>query len=318
MPRPLLLALLAGLVAAMWTASIVTRRMQAVAEAVLPPPTRSFERLTLLTVGSGGTFESPLRLGPCLAVGRGEDVALVDVGRGVAEGLRQAALPAGQPRALLLTSLLPENLVGLDDWLAARALDVAPAPLRVWGPPGSAALVGELARAGAPARGALAASFGLPAPAEPEVEEVAEAGDWQLGALRLRARSLPGGPLPALAWRIEDDAHSLVVSGAGWAPDAVDELGRGADLLVHEAVYGASLERALAAGVENGEALRAEATRHLRLEDAGTLASRMGVRGLVLVRLRPPPAFEIQYRWLVRREFRGRVIVARDGEAVTP
>jgi ribonuclease BN (tRNA processing enzyme) len=318
MPRPLLLALLAGLVAAMWTASIVTRRMQNVAEAVLPPQTRSFERLTLLPVGSGGTFESPLRLGPCLAVGRGEDVVLVDVGRGVAEGLRRAALPASQPGALLLTSLLAENVVGLDDWLAARALEASPAPLRVWGPPGSAALVRELARAGAPARSALAGSFGLPAPPEPEVAEVAGAGEWSLGALRLRARTLPGGPLPALAWRIEDGTHSLVVSSAGWAPDAVAELGSGADLLVHEALYGASLERALEAGVENGEALRTEAALHLRLEDAGALASRMGVRGLVLVRLRPPPAFEFQYTWLVRRDFRGRVLIARDGQALTP
>jgi ribonuclease Z len=318
MPRVLLLALLAALVTAMWTAAIVGRRLESAAQAVLSPETRHFERLTLVTIGTGGTFESPLRRGPCLALGRGEDVVLVDAGRGMAEGLRAAGLPAGQPRALLLTSLLPENVVGLDDWLAARALEPSPAPLRVWGPPATAALVTALERGARAGRDALAASFGLAPQPAPEVEEVGEGGEWSLGALRLRASALPGGPLPALAWRIEDDAHSVVISSVGWAPEAVIELGRGADLLVHEAFFGASLERALEAGLENGEVLRAEAALHLRLEDAGALAARADVRSLVLVRLRPPPAFEIQYAWAVREGFRGRVVIAEDGETITP
>ena len=55
--------------------------------------------------------------------------------------LRAAEIPLAQPSAVCLTSLTPENTVGLDDrlltgWLAGRSQ-----PLRVGGPPGTAALV---------------------------------------------------------------------------------------------------------------------------------------------------------------------------------
>ena len=68
-------------------------------------------------LGTGGGYENPDRRGPALALGLGADVVLVDAGRGVAEGLRAAQIPVAQPRLVVLTSLLPENTVGLDDLL---------------------------------------------------------------------------------------------------------------------------------------------------------------------------------------------------------
>ena len=46
----------------------------------------------LVTVGTGGAYENPNRLGPSIAAALGGEVVLVDAGRSVAEGLRAARL----------------------------------------------------------------------------------------------------------------------------------------------------------------------------------------------------------------------------------
>jgi ribonuclease BN (tRNA processing enzyme) len=104
----------------------------------------------------------------------------------------------------------------------------------------------------------------------------------------------------------------------GFAAQSLIALGKGADLLVHEALYGASLEAALEAGVERADALRREAESHPRLEAVGELAREMGVATLVLTRLRPPPVYDFQYQGIVREDFGGRVVIADDGEEITP
>jgi len=112
---------LAGLVVLMWGATFVTKRHERVASGVADLPPRSFEALSLVVLGSGGSFENHLRWGPALAVAHGESALLLDAGRGVAEALRAAEFPAWQPRHVFLSSLQPENTVGLDDlWLTAR------------------------------------------------------------------------------------------------------------------------------------------------------------------------------------------------------
>jgi ribonuclease Z len=318
--RVALLGFLVAVVIAMWVFAFLSKHFEKVASGVAALPPAEFERLTLLALGTGGTFENHLRRGPALAVGLEDDLVLVDAGRGVTEALRAAGVPVEQPRVLLLSSLAAENVVGLDDlwltgWLRGRE-----APLAVYGPPGTRALVDGLARALAAQADAQAEAWALPPEGRAiEVHELAAAAGLTEGPLGVRAEPLAGGPLPALAWRIEGGGFTVAITLGSGDGAALAAAARDADFWVSEAVYGASLERAREGQAEGIEALLREAEAHPRLEALGALAVQARARSVVLVRLRPPPPFAWQYERVVEAGgFRGNVHVPADGDRLTP
>ena len=318
--RVALLGFLFAVVVAMWVFAFLSKHFEKVAAGVAALPPAKFEELTLLALGTGGTFENHWRRGPALGVGLGEDVVLIDAGRGVAEALRAAAVPVEQPHVLLLSSLDAVNVLGLDDlwltgWLRGRA-----APLEVYGPAGTQALVDGLEHALSKQADAQAAAWELPPAGRGiTVHEVGAETSFGAGGLSARAEPLAGGPLPALGWRIEGGGHSVAVTVGTADGDALAGAAAHADFWVTEAVYGASLDRAREAHTDGIDALFREAALHPRLEAIGALAVRAGVRSVVLVRLRPPPPFASQYKSVVEGGgFRGRVHVPADGDRLTP
>ncbi len=318
--RVVALFVVLAVVVASWALTCAAWRADRVMAGVLPLELRRFDALVIVTLGTGGAHENPRRLGPALAVARGERVVLVDAGRGVAEALRAARIPTRQPDTVHLTSLLPENTAGLDDLLAAGWLDGRKAPLRVVGPPGTRALAAGLEAAHAAGTLALAAALALPREGvRLDALEVLAGFAEERDGLRARAGEAPGGPLPALGWRFEADGRSAVVAGTGWAPEALLELARGADLLVHEAVDVPSWEVALQAGLDvSPEELAREARLHASAATAARLAQKAGVGTLALVRLRPPPVYAIQLTRQIDDHFTGRILVPDDGDEIRP
>lgn len=318
--RLAILGFLASLVIAMWAFSFLSKHFERVAAGVAELPPAEFDRLTLLTLGSGGTFENHLRRGPALGVGLGPDLVLVDAGRGVSEALRASAVPVEQPRVLLLTSLAAENVLGLDDLWLTGWLRGRDGPLTLYGPPGTEALARGLERTLASQADAQGAAFGLPAAGRAlEVHELAGAAEFNVGGLAVRAEPLTGGPLPALAWRIEGGGFSIAVSIGSGDAAALAAPAAQATFWVTEAIYGESLDRAKGAGSAGIDALLREAAAHPRLEALAEPARRAGVHSVVLVRLRPPPPFAYQYEDVLEAGgFRGRVHVPQDGDRLEP
>ena len=274
---------------------------------------RRFDALALVTVGTGSAYENPKRLGPVSAVGFGARIALVDAGRAVAEALRGCAIRPSQPDAVFLTSLLPENTIGLDDLLYTGWLSERSSPLRVVGPPGTRALAEAVAAAQAPAVRALGDALGLPPEgARLEALEVGDGWSEERDGLRVVAGTAGTAPLPSLAWRFEAGGRAFVVAGSGPDPEALARFAAGAELIAVEGFFRESAEGAIEAGVGDAERLRREADRHLPLQRAGAAAAGAGVPLLVLTRLRPPPLFDEQFRTPARAAYRGRVEVARD------
>ncbi len=311
------LAVLFVLVVVMWVMAWASKRFEAVAGGIAALEARKFETLSAVAVGTGGTFENHNRLGPAVAVGTSDAMVLVDAGRGVTQALRAAEIPVWQPSHLVLTSLLPENTLGLDDLWLTGWLGRREAPLTVLGPPGTAALVERLRSAHEAEALRLAEWWGLP----PEgglttVREISAETQLEVGAMTVRVVPLAGSEPATLGVRIESGGRSIAIASHGLPTAAVAALAKDADWLWTEALYGASLDAASEAEVDQLEELQAEGARHLRLEDAGALATRAGVRGLVLTRLRPPPVFQSQYRNLVSESFRGAVVIPEDGELV--
>lgn len=316
--RAILVLVLSLIVGATWVFAVVTKRIERVLSGVVDLESRSFETLTVITVGTGGTFENQWRLGPSTAVAMGDQVLLVDAGRGIAGALRTAEIPVQQPNTILLTSLMPENTVGLDDLILSGWITPRTEPLRVMGPRGTREALDGLLRADRAGIEAMASEWRAPRESA-EVLELTDGAEFEVGELAVRVASLPGGPFPALAYRIEANQRSVVLASVGFAPEALVAFARGADLLVHEAVYGASLAASLEeVDVERADLLRKEAELHPKLETIGALAQEMGVATLVLTRLRPPPVYDFQYRNIVGENFDGRVVIPEDGDEITP
>jgi len=317
------LVLIFGMIAVLmiaWIAAFVMWRAAALGEQIAPLERRTYESLTLVAAGTGSDRENPARLGPVTAVAWDDTVILVDAGRGVAEALRRARIPAAQPLRVLLTNLLPENTVGLDDLLATGWLQDRDRPLSVTGPVGTGELVSHLLAAQRSGLDALGRA--LPLPPEGRRIDVVEVGDGyveEIDGVTLRAGALRGGPLPALAWRFERGRRSIVVSGTGWGTDDLIEFAGGADLLVHEAVYVPPTEAIEDAGVMvDPERLDADRALHTSIETIGDLATRAGVNALVLTRLRPPPFFDAQFRSIVAETYNGEIHVPADGDEIVP
>ena len=304
-----------------WIGAGVLWRAAELAELVAPLDPADYDELSVVAVGTGSEFENPERLGPATAVGLGTTVVLVDAGRGIAEGLRLAKIPVDQPSVVFLTNLLPWNTVGLDDLLVNGWLTDREAPLRVVGPAGTRALVEGLVAAHAGGNAAMASALGLSEDGgKIDVVEVADGHSEAVGPITVDARRLPDGPLPTLAWRFSDGQSRVVVSGSGWGHETLASFAGGADVLVHEAAYLPTVDELEGTGavVEDAERIERDRAFHTLVDAAGRLATDAQVDRLVLVRLRPPPFFEIQMTSLVGNEFGGEIVIPEDGELVFP
>ncbi len=282
--------------------------------------TREYEDITAVTVGTGTAYENPQRLGPVTAIALGERIALVDAGRGVSEALRIAEIPIRQPEAVYLTSLLPENTVGLDDLLFTGWLSPRTTPLRVVGPPGTAALAKRLLEAHRAGSEHLGEAIGLDAQGATFTVEEIDGDDFEetIGALRVRAAPVSAGAFAQYAYRFEAGRKSIVVSGVGPDLEALARFADGAWVLVAEGFLADAVDAAIEAGADDPDRLQREAALHRDIVDVAAAAERAGVLGLVYTRLRPPPLFDSQYEQPAAQQFSGRIAIAADGNEFKP
>jgi ribonuclease BN (tRNA processing enzyme) len=121
--------------------------------------------------------------------------------------------------------------------------------------------------------------------------------------------------VPAFAYRFDAPDRSIVISGDTARSDSLVELARGADVLVHSAVYLPAIDR-LASRVPNASSLkRSIIAGQTSVEDAGRVAQAAGVKTLVLSHLVPPDDPEVtDTMWIAaaRLHFSGSVIVGKD------
>jgi len=120
---------------------------------------------------------------------------------------------------------------------------------------------------------------------------------------------------PAFAYRFDAADRSIVISGDTAPSDNLIRLARGADVLVHEAMYLPAVDR-LAARVPSATTLKKHLlASHTSAEEAGRVAQEAGVKTLVLSHFVPAddPAVTDQM-WIdaARVHFRGPVIVGKD------
>ena len=120
---------------------------------------------------------------------------------------------------------------------------------------------------------------------------------------------------PAFAYRFDGPDRSIVISGDTTKSDHLIELAKGADVLVHEAMWLPGIER-IVAREPNATTLRKHLLEsHTVVEDCGRIAEAAGVKTLVLSHFVPggdPSITDEMWASAASRYFKGRVIVGHD------
>lgn len=289
--------------------------------------------LHVVLCGTGSPLADAERAAACTAVMAGGRLFLVDVGPGAWERVDLADLPLAALDGVLLTHFHSDHLGDLGEaiaqsWIAGRAR-----PLAVHGPPGTARIVAGLAEVYAAdvearvahhgeahmpraAAGAVAREFAVPA------DDAGSAVVLDEGGLRITAFRVDHRPVePAVGYRFEFAGRSVVVSGDTRRSPSVVAHARGADLLIHEALCPALVERAAAVARRGGRDRLAALAEdvldyHTTAVEAAEVAREAGVARLVLTHLVPGPPNALARRIFlagVADAFGGDVVLGEDG-----
>lgn len=195
-------------------------------------------------LGTGTPNADPDRFGPAVAIVVDTNVYLVDAGGGVvhqtAAAARYDSIPALGPSHLridFLTHLHSDHTVGLPDLMFSPWVLGRTAPLDVYGPPGTAAMVDHLNAAyaedvdirlhgGEPSN---KTGYGG------QAHEVTPGVVYRDALVRVTAFEVQHGKWPhAYGYRFDTPDRSIVISGDTRPSDAVVRACNGCDVLVHE------------------------------------------------------------------------------------
>ena len=195
----------------------------------------------VVILGTGTPNPDPERSGPAVAVVAGGTAYLVDAGPGLvrrAAGSGMPALAAERLGILFLSHLHSDHTAGLPDlihtgWVAGR-----PAPLKLFGPPGTEAMAEHLTEA----YGADIINRTTGQQPHTEAGWKIEARDVVAGGEVYRDSNVTVTAIPvhhdgwqvAFGYRFETRDRVIVISGDATPSDAVADACKGCDVLVHE------------------------------------------------------------------------------------
>jgi len=293
---------------------------QAVAAALAPWPLageRGKTRLILLGTGGGPRPRTANSASAQVILIDGA-AYVVDCGDGVARQLAFAGIPLSTLRHVFLTHQHSDHTADYGNlmWLAWTA--GLRTRVDTWGPPPlekMTRLFFEMNAADIDTR--IADEGRIPLAPLVHVHELTAAGlVFQDEHVKVTAALVRHPPVvPAFGYRFDAADRSIVISGDTAPSEELIALARGADVLVHEAMFPAGVDR-LVATVPNAATLKQSIlSHHTSAEDAGRVAQAAGVKTLVLAHFVPAddPAITEQM-WLdaARTHFRGTVIVGKD------
>jgi ribonuclease BN (tRNA processing enzyme) len=274
-------------------------------------------KLILLGTG-GGPRPRTARSAPAQVIVCNNVAYVVDCGDGVARQLAFAGVPFTTLRHIFVTHHHSDHNADYGNliWLAWTA--GLSARVDAWGPPPLDKMTRLFFEMNAYDIDTRMANEGrVPLVPLVHVHELRDGGDVMSDDnMKVTATLVDHPPVvPAFAYRFDARDRSIVISGDTARSDNLVKLARGADVLVHSAMYPPAIDR-LVARVPNAPALKASILAHqTSAEDAGRVAQAAGVRTLVLSHLVPADDPEVTDRmWIeaAQSHFGGRVILGKD------
>jgi ribonuclease BN (tRNA processing enzyme) len=267
---------------------------------------------------SGGPRPKKLASASANALMVDDVLYVVDCGDGVARQLVLADLPLVNLRHVFITHQHSDHNADYGALLLLSWAVGLNTPVDTWGPPPLLKMTRAFFDMNAFDISTRIADEGR-RPLEPLIKpHEVSAGGLVLQDERVKVTAaLVNHPpvVPALAYRFDTPDRSIVFSGDTTRSDNLIALARGADVLVHEAMWTPAIDR-IVAGIPNATTLKEHLiASHTPVEDCGRIAAAAGVKTLVLSHLVPggdPSVTEQMWTDAARKYFSGTIVVGRD------
>ncbi|MGH8051813.1 MAG: MBL fold metallo-hydrolase [Arenimonas sp.] len=282
----------------------------------------SAARSKLILLGTaGGPTPKPNRYPSAYALCIDDQIYIVDAGNGVAQQIAKAKLNINNVRHLFVTHHHSDHNVDVGA-VALLAWAANPAhPMRIWGPPPIKSMMRHFEKFADVDIRTRTMDEGRPSFKQYlQVETIK--GDGLLlddGKVRVRcARNVHPPFRDSYALRFDTEDRSYVFSGDTTYSEAVVNLAKGADVLVHEIMYLPALDT-LIASEPNAKTLREHLlASHSTPEQVGRVATEAGVKTLLLSHFVPGGPMVSDETWLaaIRPYFRGEIIIGRDLQTI--
>ena len=273
-------------------------------------------RVILLGTKGGATLAS--RSNPATLILVNDTPYVVDCGYGVSRQLISAGVALDRLRYVFLTHHHSDHNIEFGPLLYNAWVTPKPVKIDVYGPPGLQRLTSAFfAYQKFDIETRIADEGMMDLRKMVAVHEFKEAGvvmqneDVKVTSLQVRHPPIT----QAYAYRFEAKDRSVVISGDTAYLPKLAQFAKGADVLIHEAMYVPALD-ALIRQTTNASRLREHLlASHTSTEDVGRIATEAGVRTLVLSHLVPggdPSITDEQWSEGARKHFKGRIIVGKD------
>jgi ribonuclease BN (tRNA processing enzyme) len=288
------------------------------AAAQAPMPAESPRSKVVLLGTAGGPGVRGARMQPATAVVVDGVPYIIDCGNGVARAMFSAGLPLAKLNTIFVTHHHSDHIADYGALMLIAWGNGLKTPVATFGPPPLAAMTNALWSAYARDIEVRVAEEGRP-PLVPLVRVTELTADGEVYAderVRVTAAVVNHGKMkPAFAYRFDTADRAIVISGDTIYDENLIRLARGADLLVHEALYTPGLDRLLSL-TNNASTLREHIVNtHTDTVDVGRVAAAAGVKALVLTHLVPaadPSITDDMWLAAVRKNYGGPAQVGRD------
>ncbi len=268
--------------------------------------------MQIVFLGTSGSWPTPKRNVSAVAIKRGPEVILFDCGEGTQRQFMQSTLSFMQISRVFITHFHGDHFLGLPGMVQSMSMNGRGAPLEVYGPQGIERLVTDLLSLGYFTPGFAVKAKELPPGADVDcgeyvvrgfaavhtvpcmsyvLEEKARPGRFSLE--KAKALGIPEGPLysrlqegqevtvgtrtipPGEVLGPPRRGRKIVYTGDTMPHDALIEMARNADVLIHDATSDAALEE------------KANRYGHSSSRQAAEIALKANVGRLVLTHLSP-------------------------------
>ena len=243
---------------------------------------------------------------------------VIDCGLGVTRGLVEAGIALPELRSIIITHLHSDHVLELGPLIHTAWTAGLKEKIIVHGPAGTGAVwQGFLASLSYDIAIRIADEGRPDLAAMVEVREYADGDVFTDERVKVAALRVPHPPVTdCFALRFEYGAGAVVFSADTTHFPPLAAFAQGADILVHEAIYGPGVDR-LVARVGNGARLKQHLlASHTLAEDVGRIAAAAGIGLLALNHLVPaddPLVTEQHWVEAVRTHYAGPLVIGHDG-----
>ena len=285
----------------------------------LAPLITDAQEIKVSLLGTGSPPPVMNRFGPSILIEAGGQKFLFDAGRGALQRLTQLKVRWQDIDGVFLTHLHSDHIVGFPDlWLTGWVVGPPGCercggrdrPLRVWGPRGTKKMMSYLEQAYEfDIRIRLYDNRAAPDGVVVLAEDIMEGVAFEKSGVKVTAFEVDHKPVtPAFGYRVDFGGRSVVLSGDTRVSQNLIRHAQSVDLLVHEVLSPATLQRM---GLPP-ERVKAASGKHATPEEAGEVFAKTKPRLAVYSHIIEPDATEQDVIQPTRKSYSGPVELGED------